>query len=385
MVLPRARDRLGNNGDVLGYCAQAGRAGPSNEAGEYMSGHGHRIFVDELERFAADVADTRCAAIADRLTTPLRVAVSGRRAVGRGTVAHALARAGGAARLPEGPERIAVTTSPNADLDVYVIAEVVKPEDRDAIAAARRPVLAVLNKADLIGAPQRRANLHGATTAAKTRCARFSALTGVPMQPVVGVLAVAVLDDLLDDTLWAALRVLATQPADLSSPDSFLAGEHSVPAEVRRRLLDTLDLFGITQAVAAIRRGASAGEIRALLRRLSCIDSVVDKISTVGAQAYYQRVLDAVAELEALAVTDRRVGDFLSRDDTVIARMMAAVDVVEAAGMAVDRCGNAAAHLRRAVSWQRYSRGPVGGMHRNCGADIVRGSLRLWSKAGRSA
>jgi hypothetical protein len=275
-----------------------------------------------------------------------------------------------------------VTTSPKADLDVYVIAEVVKPEDRDAIAAARRPVLAVLNKADLIGPPQRRANLHGATNAAKSRCARFSALTGVPMEPVVGVLAVAVLDDLLDDTLWAALRMLATLPTDLNSPDSFLVSEHSVPAAVRRRLLDTLDLFGITQAVAAIRRGATAGEIRALLRHLSCIDSVVDKIGAVGAQAYYQRVLDAVAELEALAVTDRRVGDFLSRDDTVIARMAAAVDVVEAAGMAVDRCGNATAHLRRAVSWQRYSRGPVAGMHRACGADIVRGSLRLWSKVG---
>jgi hypothetical protein len=345
-----------------------------------MSGQGHRIFVEELERFVAEVGDPRYIAIADQLTTPLRVAVSGRRAVGRSTVAYALARVGGA---PGSLGNIAVTASPNADLDVYVIAEVIKPEDRDALAAARRPVLVVLNKADLIGPPQQLANPRGPTAAAKTRCARLShlpGLTGVAMEPVVGVLAVAVLDDLVDGALWAALQVLATQPADLNSPDNFLAGEHAVPVAVRRRLLDTLDLFGITQAIVAIRRGATAGETRALLRHLSCIDGVVDRIGAVGAQVYYRRMLDAVAELEALAVTDRRVGEFLSRDDTVIARMAAAADVVEEAGMAVDRCDSAAAHLRRAVAWQRYSRGSVAGIHRACGADIVRGSLRLWSK-----
>jgi hypothetical protein len=47
-----------------------------------MSGRGHRIFIDELECFAAEVAEMRCAAIAARLTAPLRVAVSGCRAVG---------------------------------------------------------------------------------------------------------------------------------------------------------------------------------------------------------------------------------------------------------------------------------------------------------------
>ncbi|MGH3558968.1 MAG: hypothetical protein ACRDTK_16010 [Mycobacterium sp.] len=342
-----------------------------------MSGQGHRVFVDELERFAAEIADTRWATIADRLTAPLRVAVSGRRGVGRSTVAHALARA-----------EVNVTTLPDADLNVYVTAEVVKPEDRDAVAALRQPVLAVLNKADLIGPPQATAYPKGSLAAAKTRCARLSRLSGLtemPIEPVVGVLAAAALDDLLDDTLWAALQVLATRPADLNSPDSFVAGEHPVPAAVRRRLLDTLDLFGITQAIAAIRRGATAAETRALLRRLSCIDGVVDKIGAAGTQVHYQRVLDAVAELETLAVTDPRAGEFLSCDETVLARMTAAVAIVEAAGIRVDRCDNAAAHLRRAVGWQRYSRGPVTSMHRACGADIVRGSLRLWSKVGRSA
>ncbi len=325
-----------------------------------MSGRGHQIFVDELQRFADRVADARCAAIADRLTTPLRVAVSGRRGVGCGTVAHALARAG------ELRPTITVTTSKDADVDVYVIVEVVKPEDRGAIATAGRPVLAVLNKADLTGPSA-------------------AGLAGLPAVPMVGMLAVAALDDLVDDALWAALRVMASQPAELNSPDSFVAAEHPVPVEVRRRLLDTLDLFGIRQAVAAIRRGATRAETYALLRRLSCIDDVVAKIESLGAQVHYRRLLEAIAELETLAVTVQRVSGFLSHDDTVVARMMAAVDVVDADGGNVDRCDSAAAHLARAVAWQRHSRGPGAGVHRACGADIVRGSLRLWSKTGRSA
>jgi hypothetical protein len=293
------------------------------------------------------------------------VAVSGRRGVGRSTVAAALARAGDLRGT------ITVTTSLEADVDVYVVAEVVKPEDCDAIAGTGRPVLAVLNKADLIATTQSGRHPHGPTTAARDWSARLSTRTGVPIEPLAGVLAVAALDDLVDDTLWAALQMLATQDP--------------VTTQLRRRLLDTLDVFGVTQAVAAIRRGATRAETDTLLRRLSCIDEVVDKIGILGAQVHYQRMLDAVAELETLAVTNRRVGEFLSRDDTVVARMLAAVDAVEAVGLKVDRCDSAAAHLRRAVDWHRYRRGPVAGMHRACGADIVRGSLRLWSKVGGSA
>jgi hypothetical protein len=347
-----------------------------------LSGQGHPIFVDELQRFAAEVADSRCAAIAGRLTAPLRVAVSGRRGVGRSTVAHALARAGGLA------ETITVTPAADADIDVYVLAEVVKPEDRAAIAGALRPVLAVLNKADLIATSQAGRYPHEPASAARRRCTRLAelpGLAGVPIEPVVGVLAVATLDDLVVDALWGALQELAVRPADLSSADSFVASEHPLAADLRRRLLETIDVFGVTAALAAIRGGATRAQTRVLLRRLSCIDDVVDGIEAVGAQVHYRRMLDAVAELETLAVTDCRVNEFLSRDETVIARMTAAMNVVEAAGMRVDRCDSAAAHLRRAVGWQRYSRGSVSGIHRACGADIVRGSLRLWSKAGSSA
>ena len=74
---------------------------------------------------------------------------------------------------------------------------------------------------------------------------------------------------------------------------------------------------------------------------------------------------------------DKRLAAFLTTDETVLAVMAAAVDVVEAVGVAVDRGDDAAAHLRRAVHWRRYSRGPVDALHRSCGADITRGSLRL--------
>lgn len=306
-----------------------------------MIGQGHQVFVDEVARFAAGADDARWAAIAERLATPLRVVVSGRRGVGRRTVAAALAQAG-----------LVVTDC--ADVEVYVVAEVVKPEDRDAIAAARRPVLVVWNKADVTGEPLD--------------------VPGVPIVPMVGLLAVAE----LDDAGWAALQTLSAEPADLSSPDNFVACVHAVPATDRQRLLDTFDLFGITEAIADIRRGAAKAVVQTRLRALSHVDAVVDTLAGLAAGVHYQRILDAVAELEALGVSDTRAAEFLARDATVIARMAAAVAVVEAAGLPVDRCDSPAAYLRRALRWQHQGRSDV---HR----DIARGSLRLWLRAGGSS
>jgi hypothetical protein len=161
-----------------------------------------------------------------------------------------------------------------------------------------------------------------------------------------------------------------------------LAGGQPVDAAVRGRLMQAFDAFGIRQATAAIRRGAGRGDVEALLRGVSGIDHVIDKLVVLGAQPRYQRVLDAVAELDTMAVTDSRIGDFLANDDTVVARMVAAFEAVEAIGISVDRGDTAAAHLRRAVHWQSQRRQPVTGTEGACGADIVRGSLRLWSKVG---
>lgn len=281
--------------------------------------------------------------------------VTGRRGVGRRTVAHALARSG-----------LAVTTSADADLGVHVLADVVKPEDRAAVDAADRPVLLVLNKADLIAttAPGRRQD--GPTAAARARCAQLSARSGRPVEPLVGLLAVAD----LDDSRWALLGALA-------------AGNAVEPAD-RGRLMNCLDTFGIRQATAAIRQGATRADVTELLRDLSGIDAVVDALDVLGAPLRYRRVLGAVAELETMAVTDRRIAEFLTHDDTVVARMRCAFDAAEASGIDVDRADTAAAHLRRARHWQPRRRGPAG-LRQACGNDIVRGSLRLWSTAGGTA
>jgi hypothetical protein len=272
----------------------------------------------------------------------LRVGVTGCLGVGRGTVAHALAHAG-----------VPVTDAADADLIVRVLADAVKPEDRAAIDAADRPVLAVLNKADLVATTAPARHPDGPTAAARARCGQLAERAGIPVEPLIGPLALATLDDMT----WAALQV-------------------------ERPLIPALDAFGVRHATAAIRGGASRADVAALLHDLSGIDAVVAKLRALGAPLRYRRVLDAVAELEAMAVTDPCIGEFLARDDTVVARMRDAIDVVEATGLTVDRGRTAAAHLNRATHWQRRRRAP--GIQRACGGDIVRGSLRLWSNAGGS-
>jgi len=90
-------------------------------------------------------------------------------------------------------------------------------------------------------------------------------------------------------------------------------------------------------------------------------------------------LLSVITELRALAIQsgDQPLTEFLSTDETVLAVMAAAVDVVEAEGARVDTAADPAAHLRRAVYWRRYGRGPVNALHRSCADDIARGSLRL--------
>jgi hypothetical protein len=325
-----------------------------------MKDRGSEIFVDELTRFAAGIADGRVTGIAERAVTPLRVAVRGRSGVGCRTVARALQRAGIVLASEFGD-------SQDADLVVYVTAEVVKPEDVRDIAEERRPVLAVLNKADLLGFAG-----DGPLAVAKGRCADFAPLVGVPMEPMAALLAVAALDDLAGD-LWAALRALADHPGGSTrieaSYEGFLGfpGPENLDDPVRAevRLLDALDLFGIALAVAAVRRGNTFAQVRTLLRRVSGVDAVVAGIEAAGAGLRYCRVLDAVAELEAVAVSGgeagERIDEFLRCDETVIARMATALD-------AGDALGSAARYVDRARA-----------------RDIARGSLRLASRTASGA
>lgn len=311
--------------------------------------------------FAHNAGDARLLPIHRRITAPLRVAVRGRPGVGWSTVAAALAAAG-VAVVGE------VVGAAHPDIEVIVIAEVLKPEDRAQVAAAvgaGRPVVIVLNKADLLGAPK----------AAQRRAAGCRAMTGVPTVPMVALLATTALDeDLLD-----ALQALAADGADLTSTDAFVQQRSRVSRDIRKRLLATLDRYGIGQAMEALAGGVGADALPALMRRLSDVDQVVAQLDAAGAPMRYRRVRAAISELRSLAMQsgDQRLLEFLSGDGAVLAVMGAAVDVVAGCGLTVDRGEGADAHLRRAVRWRHYSRGPVNALHRNCGADISRGSLRL--------
>jgi hypothetical protein len=319
---------------------------------------GCQIFVDALTQFAEQSRNPRLTPIIGRIAAPLRVAVQGRDGVGRATVAAALTAADVAVTCDEA----------TADIRVRVIAETLKPEDRTWCGPG--PSLIVLNKADLTGF-----GADGPLAVAHRRAADYRAMTGVPVVPMVGLLATAE----LDEELVGALRALVAEPADLTSTDAFVHAEHRLPQQVRRRLLDALDRFGIAHAVLALGEGADAAAVRALLRRLSLVDRVVAHIEAAGAPVRYRRVRSAIVELQALAAqsADERLSDFLTADGTVLGVMTAAVEVVEADGVRVDRGDDPATHLRRAVHWRRYGRGPVGDLHRSCSADITRGSLRL--------
>ena len=282
----------------------------------------------------------------------LRVKVAGRAGCGRRTVTRVLGGAGVAIADPSEP----------ADLEVYVLAESLKPEDRRALteSASSRPVVAVLNKADLAGFGGA-----GPVAAATARCQRLRDVTGVPVYPLAGLAAVAAVDGtVVDDELVDALRVLITDPADLGSTDRFAANAHRLPLVTRQRLLAQLDLFGIAHGVRALRDGADRAGLVAALRRASAVDGLLAGIDLAAAPVRYRRLTEAhIAEFSAAGDVEQQVA----------ARMAAAIEVVHAAGMTVDDGVTAAAHLRRAITWQRYSRGPVSRLHRCCGADIARG------------
>lgn len=331
---------------------------------------GRQIFADELTRFADRDGDARLARIGAQVSAPLGVRVCGRRGTGVGTVATALAAAGLVIADPADPSDPAAP----ADVTVVVIAEVLKPEDKDLIAEltrAGRPTLVVLNKADLAGSGP-----GGPVATAHRRAGRLQELAGVPVVPMVALLAVAE----APPHLTAALRTLATEPADLTSTDAFVAGTHRVSPALRAELLERLDRFGIAHATLALSRGADDAELPGRWRRLSEVDRVVAAVAAAAAPVRYRRVRWALAELQAVGGPE--VGRFLAADDTVIAVMAAAVDVVSAEGMTVDPGTDRDAHLNRARYWRRYRDGPVNALHRSCGDDIVRGSLRLAGPVG---
>ncbi|TPG25557.1 hypothetical protein EAH80_30315 [Mycobacterium hodleri] len=312
--------------------------------------------------------------VVNRLRRPVRVAVVGRAGVGRSSVETVLRQRGvHIAQSQAGVDPF--------DVCVLVIAETVKPEDLAVPRSSRRPVLIVLTKADLAGA-----GAGGPIAVARKRASAVAELAGVPVVPVVGLLATLGQGDLEHD-LVEALRRFVTEPPNLTSVDAFVDDPHPVGGDVRARLLARLDRFGIAHAILALADGCDSARLGAHLAQIGNLDELVSALDAVTAPVRYRRVCEAIAELRSLAVqsNDSRLCGLLADDVTVLARMDAAVAVVEAAGLFVERGGTASAHLGRAVHWRRYGRGPVDALHRRCSADIVRGSLRLLAGMPRSS
>ena len=325
---------------------------------ETATREGHQIFTNELTRFAERSGDSRITPLIDQVAGPLRVAVRGRDGVGRGTVAAALARAG----------VTVVDDDTTADVDVVVVAEALKPEDRAML--RRGPTLVVLNKADLAGF-----GAGGPIAVADRRAAEYQALTGAADRADGGPAGGRDAGRRTDRRVAPAHRRARRPDLDRRVP---VGASTACPAPCESRLLDTLDLFGIAHGVLALRQGADAA---ALACRAASTQPGRPRAGTAGRHGRrgpLPAAALALVRLRTLAACGRpALAEFLSGDEAVIAVMAAAVDVVQAAGLTVDHDDSPSAHLHRALHWHRYSRGPVNRLHRSCGADICRGSLRL--------
>jgi len=316
--------------------------------------------ADVLADFVGAESNSDVTAVERRLRAPVRVAVRGRRGVGRATVAAALSGCG-----------VAVTDrDSDAEVRVVVIAETVTADDRALLTGAPVPTLVVLNKADL-GGP----SPAGPLAEADETAAWWGAALGLPVVPLIALLASV---ELSGEHL-TALRALVAAPADLASVDAFVGCTHPVPAPVRRDLIDRLDRVGLAHAILAMTQGPADG-VTARLRAVSRIDAVLAALADVAAPARYARVRAALRTLRVLATrtgTGERLAALLDGDEVALAVMTAAVDVVEARGAPVDHGSEADAHSRRAALWQARAGAPLDVLHRRCAADIARGSLRL--------
>ncbi|MTE14753.1 P-loop NTPase family protein [Nocardia aurantiaca] len=176
-----------------------------------------------------------------------RIQVTGRARAGKTTLRHALS-------LLTAEETRAVDRpgQPNpaldADLVLYVLPGLADPADHRLLATlAPDRTLVVLNKADSIGARW---------SDAATMAEKLTADLGLPTFPVVAALAGRTRSGTLTDTDLRTLhdhRDRPDPPLTLSH-DLFTAPGLAPDPEARRALLDRWDLFGVSCALAALRR-----------------------------------------------------------------------------------------------------------------------------------
>jgi len=209
-----------------------------------------------------------------------------------------------------------------AEAVLYVVTQGVRADDQQALAAftaatASReagPVnaIAVLNKADTI-APESVEGAEGDVWKAATLLAEKQASTLKPrvadVLPVIGLIAESAESGGFTSADAEALRQLAELDDDilqtmLISADIFTSWECDVPAGTRLRLLEKLDLFGISHAVEAIRKEPeiTAGTLRRSLLDASGLEGVRQRLSIVfAARADGIKAAAALASVTSLA------------------------------------------------------------------------------------
>ncbi|MFF0148572.1 dynamin family protein [Amycolatopsis sulphurea] len=231
----------------------------------------------------------------------------------------------GAADLDDGSDDLDDTSRnavAGAEAVLYVVTQGVRADDQQALAAftaatASReagPVnaIAVLNKADTIVA-ETVAGAGGDVWKAAQLLAQKQASTLKPrvadVLPVIGLIAESVESGGFTSVDAEALRQLAGLDEDvletmLVAADLFTGWECEVPAGVRLRLLEKLDLFGIRSAVAQIRADPelTAGALRRRLLDFSGLDAVRHRLAVVfAARADGIKAAAALASVTALA------------------------------------------------------------------------------------
>ncbi|GGP39063.1 dynamin family protein [Saccharothrix coeruleofusca] len=209
-----------------------------------------------------------------------------------------------------------------AEAVLYVVTQGVRSDDQQALAAftaatASReagPVnaIAVLNKADTIAA-ETVDGADGDTWKAAVLLAQRQARTLKPrvadVLPVIGLVAESAETGGFTSADADALRKLAlldeaTRDTMLMSADLFAAWECDVPAGVRARLLEKLDLYGIRCALQALDAEPSitAGALRRKLLDASGLEGVRGKLNAVfRSRADGIKAAAALASVTALA------------------------------------------------------------------------------------
>ncbi|WP_329056674.1 dynamin family protein [Amycolatopsis sp. NBC_01488] len=209
-----------------------------------------------------------------------------------------------------------------AEAVLYVVTQGVRADDQQALAAftaatASReagPVnaIAVLNKADTI-APESVEGSGGDVWKAATLLAEKQASTLKPrvadVLPVIGLIAESAESGSFTSADAEALRQLADLDDDvlqtmLISADIFTTWECDVPSGTRLRLLEKLDLFGVSHAVEALRKEPeiTAGSLRRALLDASGLEAVRQRLSVVfAARADGIKAAAALASVTALA------------------------------------------------------------------------------------